>query len=222
MNKNKYIATTNLQAKTLKLKKYSDKIKLLYSLAKNNASLRNQILDKARDNSVLLNGFAAYAVQSEKFNSINTSAPSPSSSLDKISPIFTLGGPFPAVQQGPMPSYKPYGAGPLGQNRGGKKAFIKTPLVRISRRLHRHIKSVFKFNSEVANNNTIVYNFNNNLKKFKLTSILENSFFSMNRLISKPVLNIKPNKVIIHLFLYLSPSSAVAYAKPDHVTQNGS
>ena len=61
-----------------------------------------------------------------------------------------------------------------------------------------------KFNSEIANNNTIVYNFNNNFKKFKLTSILENSFFSLNRLISKPVLSIKPNKVIIQLFFYLS------------------
>lgn len=221
MNKNKYIASTNLQAKTLKLKKYSDKIKLLYSLAKNNASLRNQILDKARDNSVI-------SVWPDKFNSINTNTPSPSSSLGKISPIFTLGhgqgqgkGPFPCVQQGPLSPYLSSEAGPVGHNRGGKKAFIKTPLVRISRRLHRHIKSVFKFNSEVAKNNTIVYNFNNNLKKFKLTSILENSFFSMNRLISKPILNIKPNKIIIHLFFYLSHSSAMQ-AQTAHVLHNGS
>lgn len=126
----------------------------------------------------------------------------------------------------------------------------KLPLVRISSRLHRHIKSIYQFNSSLSSsvltpfsslitnsfnsqpvnqgsmceqvgkknknitkldlltNNNIVYNFNNNVKKYNLTSILENSFFSINRLISKPVLNIKPNKVIINLFFYLNKNIA--------------
>lgn len=212
MNKNKFIATTSLQAKTLNLKNYSKKIKILNSLAKDNASLRNQILAKARDNSVkeqAINPIRALAQESSYSSPSATAFPSiPALSVrtvlmegqgkDGIGAI--VGEKEIAASSVPTYEYK------------GRRAFIKTPLVRISSRLHRHIKSVWStenFNEgEVANNNTIVYNFNNNFKKFKLTSILENSFFSMNRLISKPVLNIKPNKVIIQLFFYLSPSSS--------------
>ena len=205
---------TSLQAKTLKLKNYSEKIKLLCSLAKNNASFRNQILVKARDNY-------------------------PYSDPRPRTPLYG-NGVLRSVHSVPERGSTGQGTDAVGvtEERSRRLLFslkTKTPLVRISRRLHRHIKSVFKFNSslrtplspygvqvqvpvqrggqgayawnggEVSNNNTIVYNFNSNFKKFKLTSIIENSFFSMNRLISKPVLNIKPNKVIIHLFYYVSP-----------------
>ncbi len=230
MNKN--ITTPSLQEKTINLKKYSDKIKLLYSLAKNDASLRSQILAKARDNSVKSNSsYAAFpAMQAGgtavQIGGLNTSSPSAqaTSFIDLSATCFAREEQGHAAAAAALSDSnsnkvilknKDKEQDPLSAKAGGRRIALasintKTPLVRISRRLHRHIKSVLpaeKFNSvtqSVANNNTIVYNFNSNFKKFKLTSILENSFFSMNRLISKPVISIKPNKVIIHLFFYLN------------------
>ena len=37
-----------------------------------------------------------------------------------------------------------------------------------------------------------------------LTSILNNAFYSMSSVISKPVLHITTNKIVIHLFYYLT------------------
>ena len=285
MNKNKYNTVTSLQAKTLKLKKYSDKIKLLYSLSKNNSPIAitplashnvrngeetigirgggeesklnysNQALLIDRSTMgykditsapILLKSGASVAVGRENLDSTNIKLSLLSGKttwknhpkiqaiyrqkeqleqeqqkLDRQSSVFFSSTSLPTNTNPSLPAVRNGGMDRKEvQLRSGKRAFIKTPLVRISSRLHKHIKSLSpslwiapmnRFNSEVANNSTITYNFNNNFKKFKLTSILENSLFSMDRLISKPVLNIKPNKVIINLFFYLSPSSKASF-----------
>ena len=38
---------------------------------------------------------------------------------------------------------------------------IQNPIFLISQKIHRHIKSLINFNSELAKNNTLVFNFNN-------------------------------------------------------------
>ena len=201
---NKTITTSNLQAKTLKLKKYSDKIKLLNSLAKNDASLRNLILAKARSNSVTAPTYplphVPFLGQEESGNPTEGQFASLNLNASAFPPL--------RLERGNVKGKFAAAAAPNGI----QKSRGRLPLVRISKRLHMHIKSILptdKFNLDVANNKTIVYYFNNNFKKFKITSILENSFLSMNRLISEPVLNIKPNKVIIHLFFYSSTSPSI-------------
>jgi Mitochondrial ribosomal protein (VAR1) len=54
-------------------------------------------------------------------------------------------------------------------------------------------------------NQQINYNYNNTNNKLikKIYLFLFYSFFSMNSLISKPIIEITPNKVVIHLFFYL-------------------
>ena len=51
MNTTKISSARTIQEKTLNLKRYSEKIKILSGLAKNNVTLRQQILAKARENS---------------------------------------------------------------------------------------------------------------------------------------------------------------------------
>lgn len=72
------------------------------------------------------------------------------------------------------------------------------------------LRSFYKLDSQVTNSKFIVYNFSNqpsgpNNKLIKnLTSLLNNAFYSMSSVISKPVLHITPNKIVIHLFYYLT------------------
>ena len=63
-----------------------------------------------------------------------------------------------------------------------------------------------KFNLDIATSQYLVYNFNNSKQKLisNITSILKNSFYSMYSLISRPVLDITPNKIIINLFFFVS------------------
>jgi hypothetical protein len=93
-------------------------------------------------------------------------------------------------------------------NRKGKVSVNsnKNPIFLISKNIHRHIKSYFNFNSELAKNNTILFNFNKNNKKFNSNSLLENSFLNLGNVISKPVLFITPNKITINLFYYVLES----------------
>lgn len=67
------------------------------------------------------------------------------------------------------------------------------------------LKSLFKFNKDLASFQYFVYNFNSNNNKFlkNITSILNFSFVSMSSLISRPVLKISSNKIVIHLFYYV-------------------
>lgn len=72
--------------------------------------------------------------------------------------------------------------------------------------LRKYLKSLFKFQSDIAFNQTIVYKFNHNsfahkfLKNFSY--ILKNSFLIFNYIISKPILEMTPNKLTIKLFYY--------------------
>ena len=69
----------------------------------------------------------------------------------------------------------------------------------------KYIKSFSKFNIEIATSQYLVYNFNNKQKIISnITSILKNSFYSMYSIISRPVLNITPNKITINLFFFVS------------------
>ena len=66
----------------------------------------------------------------------------------------------------------------------------------------KYIRAITKIEPEISQFQNIVYNFNNNKKKFKINSILENSFFSLKSLIGTPVLEITPNNITINLFYY--------------------
>jgi len=71
-----------------------------------------------------------------------------------------------------------------------------------------YINSFFKFSSELGMTKLINYNFlrAGTVKNKKiignLQSILDSSFLGMNTLISMPVLQITPKKIVIHLFYY--------------------
>jgi hypothetical protein len=71
-----------------------------------------------------------------------------------------------------------------------------------------YINSFFKFSSDLGQSKLINYNFlragtpQNKKIIGNLQSILDSSFLGMNSLISMPVLEITPKKVVIHLFYY--------------------
>ena len=88
----------------------------------------------------------------------------------------------------------------------GSALLNKKPMYLISKKIHRHIRSLVKFNSDLAQNSTISYNFFNNNKKFNLNSILNNSFLNLGNIISKPVLSFSPNLITINLFYYVLES----------------
>jgi len=90
--------------------------------------------------------------------------------------------------------------------------------------IYKYIKSISKYNSETVKYQNIVYQFNNNVgiqwhnfsssKANANTSsvginkivinLLESTFLSMSSIISKPIIVITPNKVVIQLFYYLN------------------
>ena len=79
-------------------------------------------------------------------------------------------------------------------------------------KLYKYLNSISEFKNETVKYQNIVYNFNKNNKGLQNSSvvtnknvftILESTFLSMSSLISKPVIIITPNKVIIQLFYYL-------------------
>jgi hypothetical protein len=73
-----------------------------------------------------------------------------------------------------------------------------------------YLKSITIFNNNISKGKELKfyqeksYNFNNLNNKLikKMYDFLQNSFITMNSLISKPLLDITPNKIIIHLFFY--------------------
>jgi len=77
--------------------------------------------------------------------------------------------------------------------------------------INKYIKSISKYNSETVKYQNIVYQFNNKgiqnssvgINKNVFT-LLETTFLSMSSLISKPIIVITPNKVVIQLFYYLN------------------
>jgi hypothetical protein len=79
--------------------------------------------------------------------------------------------------------------------------------------INKYIKSISKYNSETVKYQNIVYQFNKNNKGIQNSSVginknvftlLESTFLSMSSLISKPIIVITPNKVVIQLFYYLN------------------
>ena len=89
--------------------------------------------------------------------------------------------------------------------------------------INKYIKSISKYNSETVKYQNIVYQFNNKgiqnssvgINKNVFT-LLESTFLSMSSLISKPIIVITPNKVVIQLFYYLNK----AYSKNNLLINN--
>ena len=83
-------------------------------------------------------------------------------------------------------------------------------------KLYKYINSIFEYKNELVKYQNIVYQFNKN-NKVKQNSVginknvftlLESTFLSMSSLISKPIIIITPNKVVIQLFYYLNKYNA--------------
>jgi len=83
----------------------------------------------------------------------------------------------------------------------------------INLNINKYIKSISKYNSETVKYQNIVYQFNKNNKGIQNSSVginknvftlLESTFLSLSCLISKPIIVITPNKVVIQLFYYLN------------------
>jgi len=76
--------------------------------------------------------------------------------------------------------------------------------------INKYIKSIFKYNSETVKYQNIVYQFNKGIQNSSVGinknvfTLLESTFLSMSSLISKPIIVITPNKVVIQLFYYLN------------------
>jgi Mitochondrial ribosomal protein (VAR1) len=92
--------------------------------------------------------------------------------------------------------------------------------------INNYLKAISLFNSEVANSQNILYQFNKSNKisntyvNNNIFTILESSFFSMSSLISKPVFVITPSKVVIQLFFYLNKNLYFSNNKSKFLTLN--
>jgi hypothetical protein len=76
-------------------------------------------------------------------------------------------------------------------------------------KLYKYINSISEYKNETAKYQNIVYQFNKNNKgnsrvMKNVFTLLESTFLSMSSLISKPIIVITPNKVVIQLFYYLN------------------
>ena len=80
-------------------------------------------------------------------------------------------------------------------------------------KLYKYINTISEYNNETVKYQNIVYQFNKNNKGKQNSSVginknvytlLESTFLSMSSLISKPIIVITPNKVVIQLFYYLN------------------
>jgi hypothetical protein len=88
---------------------------------------------------------------------------------------------------------------------------VSEPTVGQEININKYLKSISKYDSETVKYQNIVYQFNKKgiqnssvgINKIVFT-FLESTFLTMSCLISKPVIIITPNKVVIHLFFYLN------------------
>ena len=80
-------------------------------------------------------------------------------------------------------------------------------------KIYNYINSISEYKNETVKYQNIVYLFNKNNKGLQNSSVginknvftlLESTFLSMSSLISKPIIIITPNKVVIQLFYYLN------------------
>lgn len=75
--------------------------------------------------------------------------------------------------------------------------------------LSQYLKSFFKFDASLAKDKNVFYLFNNKKNRFipsdmNISSFLESYFLNLSSLISRPIINITHNKVIIQLFYLLN------------------
>jgi hypothetical protein len=79
--------------------------------------------------------------------------------------------------------------------------------------INKYINSISKYNFKTVKYQNIVYQFNKNNRSIQNSSVginknvftlLESTFLSMSSLISKPIIIITPNKIVIQLFYYLN------------------
>ena len=72
-------------------------------------------------------------------------------------------------------------------------------------KLKKFLQTIYGFDASLVDlilSKDLVYNFNNNIKKFKLDSILDNSFYTEKSLTGTKVFEITPDNVTLQLFLY--------------------
>ena len=72
-------------------------------------------------------------------------------------------------------------------------------------KIRRYLQAISSFDPsvrELALSQNIVYNFNNSIKKFKLDSILENSFYSINSLTGTKIYENTPQNLTLQVFYY--------------------
>jgi ribosomal VAR1-like protein len=79
--------------------------------------------------------------------------------------------------------------------------------------LYKYLNTIYEYKNDIVKYQNIVYQFNKNNKGKQNSSVglnknvyilLESTFLSMSSLISKPIIIITPNKVVIQLFYYLN------------------
>lgn len=98
-------------------------------------------------------------------------------------------------------------------------------------KIYKYINYISEFKNETVKYQNIVYQFNNNNKGIQNSSVginknvftlLESTFLSMSSLISKPIIVITPNKVVIQLFFYFNSffSNSSAESTVSHSNKN--
>ena len=87
-------------------------------------------------------------------------------------------------------------------------------------KLKKFLQTIYGFNASLVDlilAKDLVYNFNNNIKKFKFDSILDNSFYTKKSLTGTKVFEITPDNVTLQLFLYSSTGKNLLRIKNDYL-----
>ena len=83
-------------------------------------------------------------------------------------------------------------------------------------KLKKYLQTIYGFDASLVDlilSKDLVYNFNSNIKKFKLDSILDNSFYTKKSLTGTKVFEITPDNVTLQLFLYSKKVIRTNYLK---------
>ena len=87
-------------------------------------------------------------------------------------------------------------------------------------KLKKYLQTIYGFDASLVDlilSKDLVYNFNSNIKKFKLDSILDNSFYTKKSLTGTKVFEITPDNVTLQLFLYSSTGKNLLRIKNDYL-----
>nr|YP_009652954.1 ribosomal protein S3 [Taiwanofungus camphoratus]QCG69992.1 ribosomal protein S3 [Taiwanofungus camphoratus]UKQ56095.1 ribosomal protein S3 [Taiwanofungus camphoratus]WRO45195.1 ribosomal protein S3 [Taiwanofungus sp. YW-2023a] len=202
----------SLTANLLKLTKYSKNLNLLSSNIRDN----NQIILNAKKNTIAPAKDAKEAIQQEN-KTFKSKAKTYYEKIDMLK--------FPREKKqtlinqnnnkkiNQLDTSNIAGASGLDALNINNNSILKIEDISMNTTLSSYLKSLFKFNLDIARSQHINYYFNSTKKKLikNISSILENSFFSMSSLISKPVFNITPDKVVIHLLFFLVSNKKFLY-----------